>query len=760
MAQQIKIAELDEKLFIEDDNLIVVEDDIDTKKTTIKELKRSLISDTEDPDPHKFYSSGKIADLINGVRVNQSLAPTRAEFNDLKQEVSNIVGSTGEGKDSEVVAARGSYPTLPERLAGDQKELEKKYIQFPITEHDGMLIDLFNIDNGVAELSIPTYSEETTVYIEGKNKYNLSIESSLGYGSNAVVNIEDNGFTLTYTSSMKNFILPIGQILPAGSYTLYGVATFSNNFHKEASTLRLIYTDGGVDIMTYEYAAVTQFTATKSVRAIQILPNIIESGMWLKMSNVMISDDNTLDRFYPYCDSSFVVPANKTITKSVLVQNCTVRRSASILKATVIDTSYTGDRIKEEIENIKSVTTDPLDYCGLLDNRGTYIYAYNHMSVDSAGICTIDNDYNKERNSLPSVRINILDYSTNDQPRFTLTPPQILNLANSKFLSIQLYIDKTISERFADNDGLKVMLSSDASISNPSVNYFYYNISRKSYVQGWNTIKIKLSDFGIHGNPNWGNITQINFRVYSSESISNVQFWINSVIIDQRMKPTVLFAFDSFCEDAFDYEYPYLYTRGIPVTVFANNKRTLTADYISKVSQLYYMYGWDIGNDGCNPNKEIMVNDDNPREQYMAVKTTRQWIYDNFTPEVLAYSAPFGNLRPISEAILKKLGFAIAKEDADGYCSFFSDKDFAIPMHILSNEPGCGADTIVEMIDEIVETGQVLCIYTNDVTRYGDEISATKVSFETVIAHILEYVKRGELTCMTFSEFYNKCTSK
>ena len=155
-----------------------------------------------------------------------------------------------------------------------------------------------------------------------------------------------------------------------------------------------------------------------------------------------------------------------------------------------------------------------------------------------------------------------------------------------------------------------------------------------------------------------------------------------------------------------------------------------------------------------------MIEDDNPREQYMAVKDTRQWFYDNLTSDVVSYAAPFGNLRPVTEPILRELGFKIAKVTADAYCSFFSENDFAIPMHLLSNAPGKGADAVCVKIDEIVETGQVLCIYTDNVTKYGDDLSATKVSFEKVIAHIQKYIDQGSLECMTFSEFYKQCVTR
>ena len=54
---KIKIAELLFKTEIEDGNLMIVEDDIDTKQTTVKEFKRALNGDNISPSDYKFYSS-------------------------------------------------------------------------------------------------------------------------------------------------------------------------------------------------------------------------------------------------------------------------------------------------------------------------------------------------------------------------------------------------------------------------------------------------------------------------------------------------------------------------------------------------------------------------------------------------------------------------------------------------------------------------------------------------------------------------------
>ena len=60
---RIRIAELVEKNRIEDHNLVIVEDDEDTKKSTVSELKKAFSGDAYDPAQNLFYSSEKIYEL-------------------------------------------------------------------------------------------------------------------------------------------------------------------------------------------------------------------------------------------------------------------------------------------------------------------------------------------------------------------------------------------------------------------------------------------------------------------------------------------------------------------------------------------------------------------------------------------------------------------------------------------------------------------------------------------------------------------------
>lgn len=761
---KIKIADMLVRRNIEDSDLIIVEDKLDTKQSTIKDLKRVFNGDGMNPSQNKFYSSKQVKEMYDSLNVYLSLLPNASDVNYLKSQVDSLIKDLGAiqngEKDPEIVAARAGYDTLPIRLQEDELEREKKYIQFPKLLRSGPTVDLYDANRIAIDVSAPEYPTETTVEVIGGNLFNLDdITTSTGI----VKNEENKGFDITFTQSAYVYNIPVFKALPVGTYYMYASFFFENGYVKEGTVLKAIAPDGSATVIStdYKYDRLTSIYCDKGLRYIQIVPapGTIVDDMKLIAKGVMISQYNNISEYIPHTYTSFTVPADTAVSKTNIIgYKCTVKRSEGVVQVTGKDIMYTGDKIKEEIDEIKSYTTHPEDFCGMLENKGDYYYFDgNTVSMSPDTVCILDRDDKKTRNSRPSIKITLVEHNFDEEPKFTFKFPESIDMTNNSMISFQLYIPKTFSEKFDEDDGFKIMISSDQEIANPAANYYYFNIGSKSFIQGWNTIKLKLNDFLPHGTPTWQSITQIGFRIFSSELTNGKSLWVNSVILDQRMKPTVIFSFDHFYSEAFDYQYPYLYNRNFPVTIFANDKMTLTRDYMAKVATLHYEYGWDLGTYGCNPDKERMLEDDNARDQYLAVRETRQWLYDNFTENVISYAAPFGNLRPITEPILRNMGFKMAKVEADQYLSFFSKEDLCVPVHLLSNAEGKNATEIKAKIDEIVETGQCLCIYTNDVTRYGDEISATKASFESVVKYILDLVEKGELQIMTFSEFYNKC---
>lgn len=753
---EIKILELDEKTDIEDSNLIVVEDSDDTKKASVIELKKAFLGDHSDPSDFKFYSSNKIKSLISNLLIQINQAPDKQEVAKLKQQLDNLVdsltGSSAE-KDPELIAARGSSSTLSGRFDYEREVSDISYINFPKKTIEGKVIDTKGLKNAPVQVCVPSLDGTATVTVSSRNFLNINKETSI-----AGIEYADNGIIFTQSSSNKSFSLATNNQLTAGEvYFLYNYATFDNTFKDTNSIeLDLIYTDGTVSKLNYNYSPVFEFSPVKPLEYIKFVFNEanIVNGAKVYFKNMMISHDDSLQEYKTPYTKQYSVKSNEVL--DIMSDEYLISINKGVLTANFTDITFTGEDIKSAIEKLQALEADETDECKLITNKGTYIFMNDYVQADNSR-CVLSIDKAKMRNNTPSIKVTLADHDPTESPRFTKVLPAPIDLQGSHTISFQFYIDRTLFENFSNTDGIEIDMSSDEFISNPSVNYYKYNIGKNKLVQGWNTFKLKISEFASAGNPTLESINQFNFRIYTNSYTAGKSIWFNSIIIDQVMKPTILLAFDGFYESGFDYQYPMLYTSEIPCTVFANNKKTFTKDYLEKIAMLHYVYGWDLGNDGCNPNNDLMTKDDNPREQYMAVKDTMCWISDNFTKDITSYSAPYGNLRPISVPILRELGFKISKSFSDAYCSFFSKDDFTIPMHLMSNTTTI--DDIKAHIDYIIETGQTLCLYTYNVTQYGDEIACSKAMFESVIEYIERKINHGDVQCLTFKDFYNQCVN-
>ena len=121
MDLETRIEDLLDKFDIEDDNLLIVEDKEDTKKSTIEELKKAFKGDNKNPSELRFYSSDfmnkKLEEILNNIKgkVNND------DFKKLSDRVSQIVASSGSGKDTEVIDARDGEVSLHERIVRDYK---------------------------------------------------------------------------------------------------------------------------------------------------------------------------------------------------------------------------------------------------------------------------------------------------------------------------------------------------------------------------------------------------------------------------------------------------------------------------------------------------------------------------------------------------------------------------------------------------------------------------------------------------------------
>lgn len=812
---EIKIEDLTRLRDIENDNIIIVEDKEDTKKSTILDLKKSFNGDSKDPSYIDYYSSKMIQKLLAGATVNSDAV--YAAISGFEKRLSTITKVDGKSN-SEVINARysgltGSNDNLGSRLTADNNEilarLEEK-ITCPVVNLDANNIEnLAKYNTGKIQYRLrlknnTSHSQIVSLYCMGKNlfsKKSYVSDSGISFSSSGsllkITPEEGNsnfkfkvGFAKNSNSGLmniyaKNIVAP----LPAGSYYLGVNCRFeyvsgsvqytSPSLGIPGLSLLVEYTDGST--VKIEESHTNVYDIPDNSKDIQYISLVFSASA---VSNIKVCEfaniqlvptfamPNKVD-YYNYSKTiAFIdeisVPASnpdivdypKYSHYSADYSKLYITDSRGVLDVMVSDSSIDGDYMLGEINKAVEIATGDKDYCGLInkDKPGDYykLPEYNPTVIKN---CAIKSDNNHYRNGIDSTQA-VLVFSTGEKSKIAFYP--IMDISNSEYISIQLYIDKTIFEHFSEDDGITVYLSSDGE-SESIVNSYNIDLGSNRFVQGWNTIKIKKSEFTRKGYPDDRKINRVQFDISTTDVMSGKSIWINSVILDQMIKPTVLLAFDfgfgdindEAYSDMFGFQYPYLYSRDIPATIFLNSKQDIPSSDMDKLAQLQYEYGWDIGAYGCTPDKDKLIRDDNARDQYRSLKVTREYISANFHDNVVSYAAPYGNLRPVTVPILKDLGFKIAKAASDSYCSFFGKDDMVLPMCIMNSETTI--EDIRDKINYAIDTGQALCLYTERATQYGDEISVKSSVYKKIVEYIQSRIADGSLQCLTFADFYNKC---
>ena len=831
---ETRINDLERKSKLQLGNLMIVEDEFDTKKCTIQDFLHFVTDDDSSDD--KMYSADAVDSIIRNLQISLS-SELGTDIEELRTTLNNILrttsktplpigtvmfdlqsnkaeeyadwfggvwscignidtyiggtynSSTGlysggklvnlymykktEGVDypdshctHELLDARGPYNSLSERLAAERLISDKKYLKCPLITLDTAEAPVIKGPGiGVNLLFKNLSTQNFIVQCESANLFDMDGCDSDDSG----ITIEDTGISFFMSASGKiTFRVKINNTpLNAGTYYMFCNEDFQNG--AESFTFDILYTDGTTDTVSpLMNKTIIEFDAKKQFNYIRFnmigqfaaTPVNDPSSYMLKLTGLMISKYKNLMGYLKYfkrVETHTAQEAVEDVNYGYITEGDVIFSSDREFTISYYDTSYTispNENLPESIATTKCTGTN--DYCGLIENEGTYIYL-NDLTNANENVAKLAKDKTVIRNGFECSKVTLLDYVDGQKPTFVKTLPGVMSMALTKYITLQMYIDCTLYSKLFASDAISICISSDDAAATP-VNYYIYNIGNTQFVQGWNNIKIKLSDFTRVGNPDLGAIRQIRLIVTTSNVSAGYSLWFSAIILDQTIKPTILLAFDGTYDTAFDYQFPLVYSNDIPATVFLNDRVTWTRDYMNMICSLAYTYGWDIGDYGCNPDKEILIEDDNPREQYLALKAAKDYLTDNYIGSPISYSAAFGNLRPITVPILKGLGFKIAKARSSSLCSFFSKNEFTLPMCLISNL--FTSDEIINKIDTAVETGQCIVVYTNNVTEYGDESTASKTSFENVLNHIIKLKQEGKVQCLTFRDFYTKCVDE
>lgn len=891
------ISDLLKKKDIEDDNLIIVEDNEDTKQATVLEFKKCLSGDYNDPSDKKFYSSQKIEDIIDNIKRQLSSFATEKSLNSIQKRIEDIITESGTGKDSELIEARNGFKTLNSRLLNDTEIADNKYMekvtktiegtQYISTENIGFIdmylkstsessndivtftsknilnskshvlityngnnnvvnshgeskisdiiittnkedlvgttvvmhyngspeygysdveetititedmIDVadnvivvtlpgyifgtvfdeeadqeFEINNSACSLIVYTSNTEESdagIYIEhtGNSGYPKSIKYGDGPNVNTIqVTYTDTGFIFSEIDENDlSVTLKLDSSIPKGEYFFFTDIEYGTLFKdKSVITFAINNSKDTSAYAEFEYNQDNRFKfeASKAFDEIKIIFNKdnFVSNSSIEFKNIMLlSSEKYADSYIPY--EKFTMFVEKGISYNLYNNNYNISCSkGNILVVEYHDNNITANTMQDTINELKAATIDNRDKCGLIEDYGKYLF-FDNVICETPTSCRLSYDSDK------FMRNGVSTLSTTFSEKVEINPVLSVELTENietvDSVSLVFYIDKTVTELFTTEYPIVIQLCSDYYREPEMVNYFTIKLNKNEFVQGWNIIKKNINEFTAVGTPNEHSIKYTKIEIVKNSELDNQTIYFNSLVFNQKMKPIVLLAFDGIYDEGFGNKgkYPYyndLVAKNIPATIFSSNSTTFGKTMLNSILNLRAKYGWDLGQYGCNPDKESLQNDDNPREQYLALKSTKEnWLQSNLIYNPVSYSAPYGDLRPITVPLLKDLGYKIAKTESTGYCSFFDPKyDFAIPMTIMINKTSI--DDITSKINYAIENNCCICLYANNVTEYGDEEGqqdAKNSLLQGVISHII--ANRDKITPMTFSEFYNKC---
>ena len=766
------IAELNVKKNIEDSDIIIVEDNEDTKQSTVENLKKNFNGDNEEPDNMKFFSSAKVDEIKQSLQKEIAAKASHSEMSALEKAVDNIITNQTEqeAKDIEIVTARDGCDTLADRLDRDKGSLSSRMMKKYKRTASGNRVYLGEF-HGYGDVLVDTMLPGKLV-VANCNYFN--IENMRG-SNNYYMDYSEYGFTYTQRligefTKCLTINIPIGS-LPAGTYyfsaNIYNEETSNSNGETvqfkipTTITVSLRYTDRSVDYKTIEMKDNNSnlfyfdFTSTKTLSSIELTMNeddFVEEST-LTFDNVMLSPQKLLNTFVEYGLTYYDV-AGKQYVYDVRLDNCEVYFEGfnANLQIDYYNDAYDTEYIVDSLQEIQKSFYDGIDHCGLASNYGLY----NFLTMDNTenknpenSYIEISSDENYVRNGNRSLQ---LYFTTYEEPSsIAITLDEIPNDIN--YITLLMYIDKYLSY-YMEEDAMSVYLVTDNTTVYPPNNYYKKTVSKSSFVQGWNSLKLVFSEFETIGSPNKNDINHVILEFSNNVNTINKSIYINSIIFNQAIKPTLLLGFNGIYDNTFEYTLPMLKSRGLQCSIFINNSSTLSNSNLDSMI-MYRLDYLDIGQFGCNPDKELLLEDDNYREQYMALKNIRDYLQNNIIYSPISYSAPYGNIRPITAMMLKDLGYHIAKTGEDSYCSFFTKKDLCIPSIEINNDSD--VEHIKSKIDYAIETEQVVAISTYDVTEYGDEMNAKKSMFEEIIDYIQDKYDTDQINVMSYKTFYEKC---
>lgn len=383
--------------------------------------------------------------------------------------------------------------------------------------------------------------------------------------------------------------------------------------------------------------------------------------------------------------------------------------------------------------------------CKLIESVGDIYTLDTITSVVSN--CSIANDLSTKKYASKAVRI-VPIYSGDGYGRIKITLYK--NILSWDSLTLVFYAtDKTNADAT-----IRIDLSADGVYSSTCGTHL-----NGRYEQGWNWLKITKQ---MTSNPDVASISAIYLTITSRSALTNGDVFgvmtLDSVIVNQRMKPIVLLSLDQLHQESFDNgAYQYALDRNIPFSLYCGNWQDIEPTWIDWCKKIEYQYNCELGVYGGYGVSNLVVAD---ATDYKTAKDNLDLSYNKFTEIFghvpVTYAAAQGKLTPINKPAIRDAGFKLARGGMSVYTGYLDSTFTSISQWGLGYEDSLSV--IQGMIDNAITYGYCLNLFTHGIYDGATDPDYMHLSdWEGMIDYLVTKRDAGLIQLMTHEQFYNAC---
>ena len=239
--------------------------------------------------------------------------------------------------------------------------------------------------------------------------------------------------------------------------------------------------------------------------------------------------------------------------------------------------------------------------------------------------------------------------------------------------------------------------------------------------------------------------------------------YFDSVIIDQRIKPTVILNFDQWHQDCIDNgAYEYAFANGIPFTTMTKNYDELNLDFVALAKKSNLLYGCENAYYASYGETNSQLVDAGDYVDYVGyVDDMKNDYYNTFKSEkLISFGASQMKVAESAEKALKDGGFGLVRAYSIGHPYGYFDKDTQLISSIgISHSDQPDINVLKSWVDNLITYGSMAVYFTHGICDDSDTTvdgsSAIRLTtFKDFIDYLVTKRNAGQLQIITMRDLW------